>query len=271
MVSATDRASVRESGAMTTVTGHSPAPRVATRSGSSAKSGSRRMNAVAQSLSGQRLFVRALDEMEDLDRLQLCMRGLLCDGIDRVLPVVRMQLQRAGMETPWRDAPALELQKETQSRSKQLVEVVDAQRCERVWVQRRSLAAAQPGHQSLFEQPLSRLVEHAQLARRTHQVRELVEQARADAVKSPDPGTIEDFGPEIRPARTQLFGDPRAQLIGGAIIEGDGKDRARGHAVLDQPAETLRRGGGLASARSGRDQARAFGPGVRGRRLPGTP
>jgi hypothetical protein len=49
MVSATDLASVRESGAMTTVTGRSPAPRVATRSGSSAKSGSRRMKAVAQS------------------------------------------------------------------------------------------------------------------------------------------------------------------------------------------------------------------------------
>src|SRR6266487_3867492 len=47
--SATDRASVRESGAISTVTDLPPEPRVATSSGSASKSGSRRMKSVAQS------------------------------------------------------------------------------------------------------------------------------------------------------------------------------------------------------------------------------
>ena len=50
MVSATERASVRESGAIRMLTGAPlPAPRVATSSGSAAKSESRRMKSVAQS------------------------------------------------------------------------------------------------------------------------------------------------------------------------------------------------------------------------------
>ena len=49
IVSATLRASDRESGAITIVTGAPPLPRVATRSGSLEKSLSRRMKSVAQS------------------------------------------------------------------------------------------------------------------------------------------------------------------------------------------------------------------------------
>ena len=49
MASATDRASVRESGAIITLTLHGIEPRVATSSGSGMKSGSRRMKSVAQS------------------------------------------------------------------------------------------------------------------------------------------------------------------------------------------------------------------------------
>src|SRR5207245_8150814 len=117
---------------------------------------------------------------------------------------------------------------------------------------------------------LSGLVEHAQLAGRTHQVGELVEQARADAVKGSDPGPVENFRPEVGPPSAELFGDPRAKLVGGAIVEGDGEDGARGHAVLDQPAEALGRGGGLTSARPGRDEERTFGTGMRRSRLLGT-
>src|SRR5207245_4886950 len=54
------------------------------------------------------------------------------------------------------------------------------------------------------------------------------------------------------------------------MVEGDGEDGARGHAARDQPAEALGRGGGLTSARPGRDEERTFGTGMRRSRLLGT-
>src|SRR2546425_649727 len=184
MVSATDRASVRASGAMTKVTGHSPGPLVATRSGSPAKSGSRRMNAVehevveiTQSFRRERVLVSAIDQVEHLDRLQLGLGRLARGGVDGRLPVLRVQLESALVESLRRDAPALQLEKEAEPGTQEVVEVVDAQPCERVRIEGCSLTASQARHQPLLEKPLSSLVEHAQLSRRPDKVGELVEQA----------------------------------------------------------------------------------------------
>src|SRR4029077_2155269 len=115
--------------------------------------------------------------------------------------------ESAFVEARRRDAAALELEEEAQPGAEQLIEVVDAQGREGVWVQRRGFAAAQPRHQTLLEQPLPGLVEHLELAGRPDQVGELIEKPRAYAVESPDPGAVEDLRPEVRPARGQLIGD----------------------------------------------------------------
>ena len=88
-----------------------------------------------------------------------------------------VQLDGALVEALGGDAPALELEEEAQPGAKQVVEVVDAERRERIGVEWSGLATAQSCDQPLLEQPLARLVEHPELARRTDEVRELVEQA----------------------------------------------------------------------------------------------
>ncbi len=163
-----------------------------------------------------------------------------------------------------RYAAALQLEQEPQPGAEELVEVVDAESREGVRIERGGFAAAQARHQPLFEQALPGLVKHPELAGRSDQVSELVEKARADAVESPDPGAIEDLRPQIRPARHQLIGDPRPQLVGGALVEGDRQDLAGRDSMLDQPAETFGRGGGLARARSRGDEKSALWAGVGG-------
>src|SRR6202022_3981959 len=104
---------------------------------------------------------------------------------------------------------------------------------------------------------------HSKLARHPNEVRELVEQAGADAVERADPRAVEDLGAEVGTAGKQLFGDARAELVGGAIVEGDREDLSGRHAMFDEPAETLGRGRGLARARPGGDEKRAVGAGMR--------
>src|SRR3984893_8235028 len=180
-----------------------------------------------------------------------------------------VQLEGAFVEALRGDAPSLELEEEAQPGAEQVVEVVDAERRERIGVERGGLAAAQARDQSLLEKPLARLVQHPKRARHPNEVRELVEQAGADAVERADPSAVEDLGAELGTAGKQLFGDARAELVGGALVEGDGEDLPRRHAMLDEPAEPLGRGRGLARARPGGDEKRAFGSGMRGRRLLG--
>src|SRR5467141_3000151 len=163
------------------------------------------------------------------------------------------------------DAPAFELEEEAQPGAEEVVEVVDAQRRERIGVERGGFAAAQARNQPLLEELLARLVQHPELARRANEVRELVEQAGAYAVERADPRAVEDLWPEVWTAGKQLFGDTRSELVGGAIVESDRENLAGRHAVLDEPAETLGRGRGLARARPGSDEKRAFGSGMRSR------
>src|SRR5712692_1172138 len=205
---------------------------------------------IAQPAGRQRFFVRLVNEMKDLDRLQLRMRGLARGGIVRRVPVLSVQLEGAFVEAHGRDASAFELEQESQPRAEEVVQVVDAQSREGVGIEWGGLAAAQARHQPLLEQSLPGLVEHLELAGRPDQVSELVEKARADAVEGSDPGTVEDLRSEIGPARHQLISDARPQLVGGAIVEGYGQDLAGRHSMLDQPAETFGRGGGLARTRT---------------------
>src|SRR5205814_7647536 len=142
-----------------------------------------------------------------------------------------------------------------------------------VWVEWGGGAAAQPRHQLLLEQPLPGLVEDPQLARRANQVRELVQQAGADAVEGADPHSVEGLsrmgalrapGNQIRPPRCQLPGDAEPQLFGGAVAEGDGQDLVRSDPLLDEPAEPLGGGERLAGFRPGRDEERSMRHGGRG-------
>src|SRR6476646_2803823 len=105
-----------------------------------------------------------------------------------------------------RDAAALELEQKPQAGPQKIVEVLNGQRGERVWVERRRRATAKSRDELLLEKALACLVEHSLLARRADQVGELVEQARARAVKCADPGAVEDFGTELRATRMHLFG-----------------------------------------------------------------
>ena len=164
-----------------------------------------------------------------------------------------VQLCGTGPKTIGVDAPTLELEEKSQTRPQQIVQVVDRKRAEGVRIERGGDAASQLRHQLLLEQLLSSLVENPHLARGADQVRELVEQAGADAVKGPDPRTVQSLRTKVRAARRQLAGDTQAQLLGGAIAEGHGEDAIRRGPLLDQPAEPLGGREGLACPRAGRD------------------
>ncbi len=210
---------------------------------------------VAQPLHMKAILVRAVDREQHLDRFRLGARGIRASrtiGVGPAAPVVRVQLDRAVVEVLGADAAALELEEKAKSGAQEVVEVVHRQRRERIRVERRRRAAAQPREQLLLEQALTRLVEHTHLARRADQVGELIEQPRADAVKGPDPRSIEGVGAEVGPAGGQLRRDPPAQFLGGPIAEGHREDPVGSDALLDQPAEPLRGGEGLARSGTGR-------------------
>src|SRR6202011_1114914 len=90
---------------------------------------------IAQPFGRQRLLVCAVHKVQHLDRLELGGRRLPRGGIDRRVPVLRMQLKGTLVEALGRDAPALQLEQEAQPRAKQLVEVVDAEGGERIRVE----------------------------------------------------------------------------------------------------------------------------------------
>src|SRR5437879_2684332 len=112
-----------------------------------------------------------------------------------------MQFESTLLEALGVDAAAFELEQEAEARSQEVVQVVDGQGGERVGVERRRRAAAQPRHQLLLEEPLPGLIEDTHLAWRADQVRELVEETRADAVKGPDPRTVQGLSAEVGAAR----------------------------------------------------------------------
>ena len=165
------------------------------------------------------------------------------------------------------DAAALQLQQESQAGAQQVVQVFDRKRGVRVGIEGRGGAAAQPCHQLLLEQPLAGLIEHSQLARRADEIGELVEEARADAVKGPDPSTIEDLRTKVGPPRRELVRDPPAKLFGGPIAERHREDLVGRDSLFDQPTKPLRGGEGLASARPRSDQECALWTCVRRRGL----
>src|SRR5229473_5139054 len=109
-----------------------------------------------------------------------------------------MKLQGAVAESTGSDASALELEEEAQPRPQQVVQVFHRECRERVRVERRGGAAAQAGEQVLLEQALSCFIEHAQLARRSDQVGELVKQPRAGAVERAYPGAVQHFRAQLR-------------------------------------------------------------------------
>src|SRR6266851_7192071 len=224
---------------------------------------------VAQPLCRERLLVSAIHEMQDLDRLQLSLGGLARRGVTRGIPVTRVELESALSKALRGYAPALELEQKAQPGAQEVVEVVDAQTREGVRVEGCSFPGAQARHQPLLEQPLPSLIEHAKLAWRPDQVGELVEEAGADAVECPDPGAVEDLGSEVGTARPELLGDPGAELVGGPVVERDREDLAGRHAMLDQPAEALGRGCGLAGSAPRRDEKSAIRTCMRGHNLLG--
>src|SRR5712671_1246682 len=182
-------------------------------------------------------------------------------------PVVRVQLERALMKELRCDAATFELEQESQAGAQQLVEVLDRERGEGVWVERRRRPAAQARDELLFEEALPGLVEDFHLARRADQVGELVEQPGAGAVERADPGAIQDLGSQVRLTHAHLLSNALPQLFGRAIVERDGEDLVRSDPLLDEPAETLGRRERLAGAWAGGDQKRAGGAGVRRRSL----
>ena len=138
----------------------------------------------------QPVFVGAIDREQHVDRLDLGARRVrAARTVERraSAPVPLMHLERALAKAFGADASALELEQEPQARPQQVVEVVDGQGAERVGIEGRRGAAAQPRHELLLEQPLPRLVEDAQLARRPDQICELVQKPCANAVKGSDP------------------------------------------------------------------------------------
>ena len=168
---------------------------------------------VPQSLRMQGVLVGTVDGEQDVDGFKLgtsWVRSARAVGSGTAAPVLGVQVERAVAESIGVDAAALQLEQEPQARAQQVVEVFDSQSAERVWVEWRGGAAAQPRHQLLLEQPLPGLVEDPQLARRANQVRELVQQAGADAVEGADPRSVEGLsrmgalcapGNQIRPPR----------------------------------------------------------------------
>src|SRR6266508_844612 len=243
---------------------------------------------VAQPLFMEPVFVRAVDRVEDIDRLALGTRGVgtargvhplrpgplrgaghlpMRWGGRTARPVLSMQIRRTLPEALRINAPALQLEEKAQARPQQVVEIVDRQGAEGVRVEWRGFPAAKSCDELLLEKLLARLVEDAHLARRADQVRELVEQPRADAVKGPDPRGVERLRAQARPARGELQRDPLPQLLGGAFAECHGQDLVWRDALLDEPAEPLGRGEGLACAWSCGDQEGALRTRVRGRGL----
>src|ERR1700676_1438203 len=102
------------------------------------------------------------------------MRRLARRGIVARIPMMGVQLESALVKPFGRDASAFELQKEPKPGPQQVVQVVDAQRGERIGVEGCGLAASEACNQTLLEQPLARFIEHTKLARRADQVGELV-------------------------------------------------------------------------------------------------
>src|SRR5437773_9287411 len=222
---------------------------------------------VTQRLVAQPVLVGAVDGEQHLDRLELRTTRVwtfrTIGGRTRA-PLPLVDLERALAETLGTDAAALELEQEAKARTQQVIEVVDREGGERVWVERRGGAAAQLRHQLLLEKTLACLVQDTQLACCADEVGVLVEQAGANAVKGHDPCTIEGTRPYARPARRELVGDPHPELLRGAVAERDSQDLDGSDPPLHQPAEA--RGGGerLPGARAGGDQERALRPRVRG-------
>src|SRR5215472_11230717 len=112
-------------------------------------------------------------------------------------------------------AAALELEEEAKAGTKQVVEVVHRERGERIRVEGCGGAAAQSCQQLLFEEPLCGLVEHAQLAWRSDQISELVQQPSANAVEGSDPGSVQHLRPQVGPPRRELGRNALAELFGG--------------------------------------------------------
>src|SRR5438309_8586117 len=113
------------------------------------------------------------------------------------------------------DARAFDLEEEAQPGAEEVVEVVDAQRRERIGVERGGFAAAQARDQPLLEELLARLIQHPELTRRANEVRELIEQAGAYAVERADPRAVEDLGPEAWTEGKQLSVDAPSELDRG--------------------------------------------------------
>src|SRR5205823_2634093 len=180
-----------------------------------------------------------------------------------------LQLQGALPESLRADAAALELEQKAEPGAEQVVEVVDRQRSEGVGVEGRGRTAAQPGDELLLKQLLPGLVEDAHFAWRTDHVGELVEKPSADAVKSSDPGAVELLHRQVRTARPERRRDPQPQLFRRSVAKGQGEDLVRRDALLDEPAEALRRGESLPGARTGRNQESSLRAGVCGGRLLG--
>src|SRR5262249_45237873 len=106
------------------------------------------------------------------------------------------------------------------------------------------------------------LVEDSLLAGCADQVGELVEQSRTDAVERAYPRGVEHLRPQVRATRSELGGDPPAQLLGSTLAERDREDLVGSDALLDEPAEPLGGGERLARSGAGCDEERSGGPGV---------
>ena len=222
---------------------------------------------VAQALLAQAVLVRAVDREENLDRLQLRTSA----------PVLRVQVGCPLAKPLGADAAALELEQEAKTGAEKIVEVVDRERGERVGVERSGRAAAQLCDQLLLEELLPCLVQDTHLAGCADQICELVEQARADAVKGADPAGVQNLcalrAPgellrrQVRAARAQLRCDAQSKLFGGPVAECQREDLVGRDALLDEPAEALRRSECFSGARAGSNQECPLRACVRGRCL----
>ena len=229
---------------------------------------------VAQPGLRQRFLVRAVDEVEHVDGLALrasrkdrIASRLLAAALRSRGPVSQVQLVRPLVELVGPDAAALQLQDESKPKPQQLVQLLHAQRHKRVRIEGSRGAAAELRDERLLEKALAGLIEHAQLARGADEVRELLEQTRARAMERADPRAVHHLRAELRSPSRQLGCDALAKLVCRAVVEGDRQDPVGRHALLDQPAESLRRRVGLACAWAGRDEEGAVRTRVRRRRL----
>ena len=224
---------------------------------------------VAQAPVAERVLIGAVDQGQDLDRLELSLGGAFAAGSIRRRPVDAVQLGRALLELVGPDASTLELEHEAQAGPQQAIKVLDSERGERIRVERCCRAAAQPCDQPRLEQALASVVQNAKLARCADQVGELVEQPRAGAVEGADPRAVHHLRAKLRLPAVELVGDALSQLVRGAVVERDGQDPVGRHAVVDQPAEPLGRRERLSSAWPGGDEESTIRSGVGGRRLLG--